>query len=81
MSTGLSFRHADGTPYGEAPRPEAVDAGAKAFQGLVGMGFRESEARRAIAQARQLRPMKGDVKELLRAALQVLSADCTLNTT
>jgi hypothetical protein len=48
-SSGLSFAHADGTPYGGAVVPAVADARAKAFQTLVGMGFRESEAKRAVA--------------------------------
>ncbi|HWP06264.1 MAG TPA: RuvA C-terminal domain-containing protein, partial [Polyangiaceae bacterium] len=48
-ASGLSFAHADGTPYGGAVRPAVADARAKAFHALVGMGFRESEAKRALA--------------------------------
>ncbi|HWP06650.1 MAG TPA: hypothetical protein VNN72_12945, partial [Polyangiaceae bacterium] len=49
-SSGLSFAHADGTPYGGTVRPAAADVRAKAFQALAGMGFRESEAKRALAR-------------------------------
>jgi hypothetical protein len=46
----LVFRHADGTGYGGRPDPAAADAGAKAFQALRGLGFKEGEARWALAQ-------------------------------
>lgn len=45
------FRHADGTGYGGRPDAAAADAGAKVFQALRSLGFKEGEARWALAQA------------------------------
>jgi hypothetical protein len=49
-ASGLTFRHADGSAYGRVGAPAVADAGAKAFQALRGLGFRESEARWALGQ-------------------------------
>jgi hypothetical protein len=49
-SNGLTFRHADGTPYGGAPSARGADLRAKAFRALTGMGYRETEAKRALAK-------------------------------
>ena len=69
VSTGLRFRHADGTPYGRIDAPLAADTHTRAFSALRNLGFRETEARRALSEAR------GDTLEpLLRSALRVLSA-------
>jgi hypothetical protein len=45
----LVFRHADGTSYGQELDAAAADAGVKAFQALRGLGFKEGEARWALA--------------------------------
>jgi hypothetical protein len=45
----LVFRHADGTSYGQELDAAAADAGAKVFQALRGLGFKEGEARWALA--------------------------------
>lgn len=49
VSTGLRFLHAEGSPYGVMPAPLAADVVSKAFRALRSLGFRESEARRALA--------------------------------
>ncbi|HYJ08706.1 MAG TPA: HNH endonuclease [Polyangiaceae bacterium] len=49
-ASGLTFRHADGSAYGRLAAPAVADAGAKAFQALRGLGFRESEVRWALGQ-------------------------------
>jgi hypothetical protein len=49
-SNGLAFRHADGTPYGGAPSPGSAELRARAFRALTGMGYRETEAQRALAK-------------------------------
>jgi 5-methylcytosine-specific restriction endonuclease McrA len=46
----LLFRHADGKGYGQALDAAAAEAGAKTFQALRGLGFKESEVRWALAQ-------------------------------
>jgi hypothetical protein len=52
VSTGLTFRHADGRLYGEPVCPRAADVWAKAFRALRGMGFSERETRRALEKTR-----------------------------
>ncbi|HSU38988.1 MAG TPA: HNH endonuclease signature motif containing protein, partial [Polyangiaceae bacterium] len=43
-SEGLTFLHADGTPYGHAPSPAIAELRARAYRALTHLGFRESEA-------------------------------------
>jgi hypothetical protein len=45
VSTGLVFRHADGTPYGQDVDPRIAATRTKAFRALRWLGFGESEAR------------------------------------
>ena len=47
----LSFRHADGTEYGNVPTAAAVDVVARSFRALRGLGFSEGEVREALHQA------------------------------
>jgi HNH endonuclease len=49
---GLTFRHADGTPYGDVVVARSVDAHAKVFGALRYLGFREREARAVLAELR-----------------------------
>jgi hypothetical protein len=51
-STGFSFRHADGRPYGSRPSASTADSHAKVFGALKNMGFNEREARRALEAVR-----------------------------
>jgi len=46
----LTFRHADGTPYGALPAPHSVEISTKVFRALTQMGFRETETKRALAR-------------------------------
>jgi hypothetical protein len=70
-SMGLTFRHADGTPYGGAFAPMSADKRAKAFRALTQMGFRESEAKQALGRVPQAQGMTLEtfVREALRAAV------------
>ncbi|HEX5101850.1 MAG TPA: hypothetical protein VFV94_20210 [Polyangiaceae bacterium] len=68
-SSGLSFTHADGTPYGRAVAPVVADTRAKGFQALVGMGFRESEAKRALAS---MPHSVSSLEQVIRQALREL---------
>jgi hypothetical protein len=71
---GVRFRHADGTPYGEPVEPRALDAQAKIFAALRGLGFREGEIRRALAELRAEGALRGATAEAwLRAAVQRLT--------
>jgi len=71
-SAGLTFRHADGTPYGGAPSPYRSDIRAKAHRALTQMGFRETATRRALARV----PVNSAVslEQLVRLALGELGS-------
>ncbi|MBK7582353.1 MAG: hypothetical protein IPI67_19370 [Myxococcales bacterium] len=73
VSSGLQFRHADGTAYGRKISPERVDACIKTHQALRALGFREGETARALEAARQHAPGNADTEQLLREALLVLT--------
>jgi hypothetical protein len=68
--TALVFRHADGTVYGGALAPEAVEAGAGAFSALRNLGLRDGEAKRALAAGRAHVGVGAGVPDLVRAALR-----------
>jgi hypothetical protein len=74
VSTGLSFRHADGTEYGGGV--SALDAGvqAAAFQALRRLGFGESETRRALSEVLTHVGHEPNLERVLRSALERLSA-------
>jgi hypothetical protein len=72
VSTGLTFRHADGSPYGALKSADVADASAQTFQALRRLGFQESAVRRALAQA--MRTDAGaSVEALVRACLLLLT--------
>jgi 5-methylcytosine-specific restriction endonuclease McrA len=50
VSRGVRFRHADGSAYGQVAEPRAAEVRGKAFAALLRLGFREAEARHALAQ-------------------------------
>jgi hypothetical protein len=66
----FTFRHADGTPYGDAPAPATVEATAEAFSALRNLGLRDGEAKRALAAARTHVGPGASVPDLVRAALR-----------
>ena len=68
-SSVLYFTHADGTPYGSLVAPGAADARANAFQALKNLGFREGDAKRALAK---VPPSVFSTQELVRQALREL---------
>ncbi len=70
-SRGFSFRHADGSSYGEVASPPAADSRARAFRALTRLGYSEREARRALDSVRT--HVGADDEALLRAALCRLS--------
>jgi len=53
VSAGVRFRHADGSDYGQALEPRVAEIRTKAFGALRGLGFREGEIRRALAESRK----------------------------
>jgi Holliday junction resolvasome RuvABC DNA-binding subunit len=74
VSTGVRFRHADGSDYGRALEPRVAEIQAKAFLALRGLGFREGEVRRALAESRK----RGDdrqasIERVVRDALAELT--------
>ena len=81
VSTGLRFRHADGTDYGDIMDVSChvADAQSKAFQALRGLGFGEREARRALSEVVTHVGDRGSVESTLRAALNRLSASASVS--
>ena len=72
-STTVTFRHADGTPYGAAPSPANAEIRAKAFRALTHMGFRESEAKHALVRVPAEPPVT--LASLIRETLRELAPD------
>jgi len=73
-ATAVRFRHADGSPYGQVLDPQGLEARAKAFRALRGLGFREADVRAALAR------LQGDAElaaatteQWIRAALARLT--------
>jgi hypothetical protein len=74
-SSSFAFRHADGKRYGGAVSPETCELRQKVFLGLKGLGFRESDARRALETVVGRDGATGQLtaEALLRQALAVLT--------
>jgi hypothetical protein len=72
VSTGLVFRHADGSNYGRPPSPRLQELYTKLFTALRGMGFGERETRKAIDQVRSELPGETELEALLRGSLALL---------
>jgi hypothetical protein len=72
VSTGLEFRHADGSRYGSVVEPRVAEANVQAFRALRTLGFREDETRRALERVRA-GGVHGNMESVLRAALGVLT--------
>ncbi len=68
--SGILFRHADGTLYGQPTVAHAVDVHAKAFWALRHLGFREREVRAVLAELQSDDPPQLTVAGLLREALR-----------
>jgi hypothetical protein len=76
VTTGVSFKHADGSDYGAVldVAASAVDAQTKAFQALRRLGFSEGDARQALSDTLGHVGSEADPETRLRAALEVLTA-------
>jgi Holliday junction resolvasome RuvABC DNA-binding subunit len=76
VTTGVSFRHADGSDYGAIMdvAASAVDAQTKAFQALRQLGFTERDARQALSDTLERVGAEADTETRLRAALEALTA-------
>jgi len=70
-SSHLEFTHADGTPYGGTVAPAVADARAKAFRALTGLGFGDSEVKRALAR---IPHSACSLEPLIRQGLRELAA-------
>jgi hypothetical protein len=76
-ATNPTFQHADGSPYGQIDRPHALDAHAKVFSALRGLGFREAQVRVTLAELQRREALRdASAEQLLRAALQLLTRAC-----
>jgi hypothetical protein len=73
VSTGLVFRHADGTRYGSCAEPRTVAMHLDAFRALRGLGFREGEAKMALEKVRTREGRDTTIQNVLRQALLVLA--------
>jgi hypothetical protein len=75
VATGVRFRHADGTGYGQGVAPTVVETNVKVFAALRGLGFREAETRQVLAQLAVNRaPREARLEPVLREALAKLTA-------
>ena len=72
-STGLAFKHADGTPYGGSVRAHAAERNAQVFAGLRELGFKERECRTAVERCATALAPDASREEMLRAALTELT--------
>jgi 5-methylcytosine-specific restriction endonuclease McrA len=73
VSTGVRFRHADGSDYGHVTDPLIAETQAKAFAALRGLGFREREVRRVLGEVLQSSSDgERDLESVLRRALSRL---------
>ncbi|HSU41190.1 MAG TPA: HNH endonuclease [Polyangiaceae bacterium] len=72
-SEGLTFLHADGTPYGHAPSPAIAELRSSAYRALTHLGFRESEAKWALARASFAANVT--LEDLIRQTLRELARD------
>ncbi len=70
---GLVVRHADGSTYGGAVSPKAAEVRAKLYGALRGLGFRETETKRALAGIQTHVGAGEPLEKLLRRALLLLS--------
>jgi hypothetical protein len=71
-STGLTFRHADGTIYGKKPVPSTTANAADAFLALKTLGYKEKEARFAITKVLAHVGQAAGLEELIRRGLAAL---------
>src|SRR6187399_2604598 len=68
-ASSARFAHADGTRYGGVVKPAAADVRARAFLALRGLGFREGDAKRALAKSPNA---VSSIEQVIRQALREL---------
>jgi hypothetical protein len=72
---GVSFRHADGSVYGQPLDPRVADVRAKAFGALRNLGFREGETRTVLTNlCKEYGGRLPSLGRILRDALARLSS-------
>ena len=69
-ASSARFAHVDGAPYGGVIAAAAADVRAKAFQALRALGFREGDAKRALAK---IPKTVRSLEQLIRQALSKLA--------
>src|SRR5690606_32272009 len=80
-SSGLTFEHADGRPYGSpAVSPAKASVLATALELLVGLGFKHREAQSMIDRVRTHVGEEATVEDALRAALRSAPAPTSTRT-
>ena len=70
----MKLSHADGSVYGAVEDPGAAAVLADVHQALVGLGFKDREARAMVARTRTHVGALGTVESALRAALAGVAA-------
>jgi hypothetical protein len=73
VSTGLGFRHADGTEYGGPVVPRAAETRTKVFQALRGLGFAEKHVKIALERVGTRVGNGVEFEPLFREVLAVLT--------
>jgi hypothetical protein len=71
FTSGFTFRHADGTSYGGALSPAAIDTARQVVGLLVTLGYKQSEARARVDAVQRAGATPSSVDTFLRAALHV----------
>jgi hypothetical protein len=69
---GVTFRHADGTPYGAAVRATSSNVAEKVFNGPRWLGLKETDAKRALQRALAESSHDTEPQTLLKRALSHL---------
>ena len=73
-ATQPHFRHADGSQYGRAERPQPIDAQTRVFSALRHLGFRERDIHPVLGKLRSQNDLReASTERLLREALQNLA--------
>ena len=71
---GFTFRHADGSEYGERPKPGVSESYAKAFAALTHMGFQSRQVRPVLQAIRSHVGAPETAQEVIRVAVKELTA-------
>jgi len=69
-TSGFTFRHADGTPYGRRILPTTVELAEQAFGALRSLGFTHTQSRTRVDTVLR-KGAPADLSSFVQAALQV----------